>query len=260
MVLVSLPLSSFSKKIILADYGHAPIQLGKGDDLLYLLCCRRPQGKDDPVSVRLSDRLDFLVSEQVAKCVKARTTGWVLHQMHLHRLCTHVQSVILAGGTAEGAIESFYQVYGLGDDDFSFESAYKRWQRFQQKRLLAGKARKIVNHRSAGGAKTVSQLRSLKVYADDASIEAFKSAFLEENPSYLHDRRGHVRKLAHKQLDCYLQRKLGGVSWRSLQRKWSCSEQNVWYSIRQFQNILHSSKALSYRFDQLLHSHFDSKA
>ena len=247
MVLVSLPISSFSKKIILADYGQAPIQLGKGDDLLYLLCCRRPQGKDDPVSVRLSDRLEFLVSEQVAKCVKARTTGWVLHQMHLHRLCTHVQSALLSGGTAEGAIDIFYQAYGLGDDDFSYESAYKRWQRFQSKRKLAGNVRKIVAPRTVGVAKIVIPEQTVS----DEIIEDFKKEFLAQNPSYLFDHRGHVRKLAHKQLDIYLRLRLGGAIANSLARQWACTRRNVFYSARQFQNILHSSKALGFRFEEL---------
>jgi len=56
--------------------------------------------------------------------------GYHLYELHIERMCEFAYAQYLSGEPAMAAIRNFLHMHGVSEDDFSIETAYKRWQRW----------------------------------------------------------------------------------------------------------------------------------
>lgn len=149
MATVLLPLSSFSRKILLAEYGGTePIEPGRADWLSDVLRVDRSDTRFPARAIdALNSSLMLVTTPAVADHISAqgKCLGVVLHRHHIEMLTRAMLAVATAGGAAKTAMQTFFDTYDLDDDDLSQESAYREYQRFRRnffKKMQAKAAKK----------------------------------------------------------------------------------------------------------------------
>lgn len=148
MATVHLPLSAFSRKILLAEYGGAePLEPGRADWLSDMLRIdRRDSGFQqravDALRTSLAINLPHALAEKVLE--QGERIGVVIHRQHIEMLTRAMLAAATAGGQAKTAMLDFYNTYGIDDDDLEADTLYREYQRFRKKilRNIAAKSAK----------------------------------------------------------------------------------------------------------------------
>ncbi len=176
-MVIFLPLSSFSEKILRTEYeGFQPISPGRADWLADVIRIDRTTTRFTPEEEAVvKSGLEIKVPAQLAAQIQAQglRLGVVIHRLHLEQLSRHMHACSLrfpGKGLAMSALRDFYAQYSLSDDDFSQESAYREYSRFRKK-FLANSATNI--------SRTVRPQSRIWQYRDN-SVEAINQAALDE--------------------------------------------------------------------------------
>jgi hypothetical protein len=139
-MVIFLPLSSFSAKIILTEYGSKqPITPGRADWLSDVIRIDRSQTRftleeESVIGSGIQVKVPGLIAEQIKS--QGLRLGIVIHRLHLENLSRHMVACAMrfpSKGLAMSALRDFYTHYGISDDDFSLESAYREYSRFRKK-------------------------------------------------------------------------------------------------------------------------------
>lgn len=142
---ILLPLSTFSAKILSTEYAGAdPIAPGRADwlsDIIRIDRSRTQFTADDEAVVQSAVQIN--VPDWLAQHIERQglRIGVVVHRLHLENLSRHMAACAMrypGKGLAMAALRDFYAHYGLSDDDFSQESAYREYSRFSKKFLAKG--------------------------------------------------------------------------------------------------------------------------
>ncbi len=136
MATVYLPLSSFSRKILLTEYAGAdPITPGRADWLSDMLRIDRSDTRF-PESVTASIRSGVLlnVSATLADRIihQGERIGAVIHRHHVEQLTRYMLASSMGIANAKAAMQAFYEHYRIDDDDMSQESLYREFSRFKR--------------------------------------------------------------------------------------------------------------------------------
>lgn len=135
MATVYLPLSSLSRKILVAEYGAEPIAPGRADWMSDVL---RVDRRDTQFQARALELIRSGVLLSVSPALADRVTqqaerlGVVLHRLHIEMLTRIMLAASESGQPAKTAMQCFYDAYDLDEDDLSQESAYREYQRFRK--------------------------------------------------------------------------------------------------------------------------------
>lgn len=135
MMEVIIPVAPISRKIVETEKGKSPIAL-KAHDLLYEQLNYQKRGHNQGSAKHktiLTDEIRLQVSaKKTARFTeRAPHIGYHLYRVHMDMMCRFVFAQWNAGIDATRAIDNFYFEYGIEEDDFPHETAYKRWQRFK---------------------------------------------------------------------------------------------------------------------------------
>lgn len=144
-MILELPVTPFSRKVLLHQYQTEPITpRGKRHpDLLYHQLFYRPNPDLawDAYVRQLTTTILINVPDKLARRHLRESTmhqiGYLLYIHHMDDMMKWVEAQLAAMPTpnAWASIESYYARHGITEDDFSIESAYKRWQRYQDRQL-----------------------------------------------------------------------------------------------------------------------------
>lgn len=140
-MLIVVPLTPMSAKILATEYGRSPITPGRADWLSDVLRIDRSSTRFTPEEeAAVSSGVLLNVSPKVASQIErqGKRLGVVIHRLHLENLSRHMAACSMrfpTKGLAMVALRDFYDYYGLSDDDFSQESAYREYSRFRKKFL-----------------------------------------------------------------------------------------------------------------------------
>lgn len=134
MATLTLPLSSFSAKILLKERGNLPIVLGRrGDPLVpHLMSASRAADELDTSAVAI----DFEMPEVFRLHIRERMLGCAaaLHAHHREQMLRFAWAMSLAGWEVSKALRYFMDLHGLDEEDYPFENALRAWQRFSATR------------------------------------------------------------------------------------------------------------------------------
>lgn len=140
MTTIVLPISSYAKKIILQTYGPEPISLDSRSLLFYHLCYKKPYKYESlkKMNKALNDTLSFQIFPRQVQFIQkdAEHTGYYLHVLCLDKLKDFIQTATLASEghiSALKAIEIYFSINGIEENDYDIDSAYKLWQRHKSK-------------------------------------------------------------------------------------------------------------------------------
>lgn len=135
MVQIVIPVAPISRKIIETEKGPPPIRLTSRDLLFDAMALegKRNRGATKTLQTILTDQISFEVTVGKTRRLEKRShiIGKHLYDVHLDAMCRFVLAQWNVGIDATRALENFYAQYDLEDDDYSYDSAYKRWQRFK---------------------------------------------------------------------------------------------------------------------------------
>lgn len=136
MATVYLPLSSFSRKILLTEYGFEdPVTPGRADWLSDMLRIDRSDTRfADSVTQQLTSGLHLQVSAALADRIvhQGVAIGAVIHRHHIEQLTRHMLASSMGITNAKASMQAFYEYYGLDDDDVAQESVYREYNRFKR--------------------------------------------------------------------------------------------------------------------------------
>lgn len=134
MATLTLPLSSFSAKILLKERGALPIVLGRrGDPLVpHLMSASRTADELDTSAIAI----DFDMPEVFRLHVRERMLGCcaALHAHHKEQMLRFAWAMSLAGWEVSKALRYFMDLHALDEEDYPFENALRAWQRFSATR------------------------------------------------------------------------------------------------------------------------------
>jgi hypothetical protein len=133
-MLISLRVHPLSRKILLQEQGPEPIKFKRNDVILDLLrgACFSGPGTDDQPA-KIADMLTIDVPDRLGAALQSAgyAPGLSLYRHHRDVLMRYIWSATLSGLQATDAMEAFYHSYDLTDDDYSYDTCYRMYQRFR---------------------------------------------------------------------------------------------------------------------------------
>ena len=143
MRVVSIPVHPMTAQVLISEYGPGPIVMNNHDPLFTFLTCSPLRTRMQRGSDLLSKEVSFLVNDQLAMHLQSNDwqIGSALLKFHKQELCKFAAAAVMLGykGGAKAALYVWLKERGVGEDDYSLETAYKLWQRFGWK-IVAGKS------------------------------------------------------------------------------------------------------------------------
>ena len=118
MRIVSIPVSTFSKKIILHENGYQePISYDRSNEQLfiYLSCLQGKSRKSSDALGVLTDQLDFVCHDHLAKQITQNVigAGWILNRMYRQKLNEYIAAQAEIGMGMTAAMRHFLDVYAI---------------------------------------------------------------------------------------------------------------------------------------------------
>lgn len=134
MKLLTIPVSRFSKRILLSEYGEDPVTIPQADILFEQLnyqhinrfsrLIKLAFTLNEKYLIRVGDKVADKASKQVFQI------GYHLYVYHRRMMVEYASGQVDAGIPIKHALINFYKKYDIGEDDMMLETAVKYWQRF----------------------------------------------------------------------------------------------------------------------------------
>lgn len=256
-MVIFLPLSSFSAKIILTEYGTTqPITPGRADWLSDIIRIDRSSTRftAEEESVIVTG-LQMSVPDSLAEQIKSQglRLGIVIHRLHIENLSRHMAACAMrfpSKGLAMAALRDFYDHYNISDDDFALESAYREYSRFRKK-FLANPATN----------KTHRVLPESRVWQHrDNTVENINQVGLDALCRVLDTRLVNARIRRHKvlarQAYIYIYAVRGGRDIAEISRRFKVHRANVYRAIQRIRLRLKSDRVFQKAIGPLLDTSF----
>jgi hypothetical protein len=138
MNIIKIPVSAFSKKILIAEYpSHEP----SGTILIGTRTLLQKQLTADlPYSGQNIDVLTTTIEVYTSGTPKInhdniKMLGLMIHQEHKDSCMRWIQATVAAGQTASHGIRTFFAHYDLDDEDLNYETTFRQWQRYLRRNI-----------------------------------------------------------------------------------------------------------------------------
>lgn len=139
-MILEIPASSFTKKIVDRDF-QGIIDLKDRHPLSYILHYRKSglrsktQAKFKRINLANQRNLNQVIKVKVKKSInnfvldEMDRLGNHIHDYYIDKFLNHVYALVLMKIKVTVAIRHFNDLYNIDEDDISFETQYKAWQR-----------------------------------------------------------------------------------------------------------------------------------
>lgn len=130
---VSIPVHPLTKRVLLSEFGAEPIILPNHDFIFKMLTGSDIRARQQRHLNKLTAQVSFLLDERFARHVEqyGRSIGAALMAYHFQVLCRFADSAlqIKGKGHVKAAIEGWLYMYGIDENEYPADNAYKLWQR-----------------------------------------------------------------------------------------------------------------------------------
>jgi hypothetical protein len=231
-MIIEIKVHPMSKRILEAEYGAQPIQIGRHDLLFAYLCFSPLQDRLNyqRADVILSDKILIEVGKNFGYHIykQAHLIGINLFRIHKDQMCRHAAFAVQQGKGVRPALLSWLEMHGIEEDHYGLDTAYKAWQRFRWK--IEEKNTEFSIHFShMAGVKVYKKKRAdipLILEQDLIEIELKLSNFIACLNEQL-----KVRKLFNGHARCYFYVVIGGMSFRKAAELLSVHFTSVRYGV-----------------------------
>lgn len=133
MLQVEIPVHPMSRAILQCEYGAEPIHLAE-QDITWEIISTRVTNDDLRKKTQLTAYISIVTNNRLAAHLAryGLIAGLRLYKFHKHLLCRYADAQVRVKGKghARPAIQEFLNLYGIEEDHYSLDSAYKLYQRF----------------------------------------------------------------------------------------------------------------------------------
>lgn len=247
MATVFLPTSSFSRKILLVEYGGVePVVPGRADWLSdQLRIDRSDTGFSTNLLATLTTGLLVEVPAHVADRISLQgtRTGAVLHRLHIEMLTRHMISSVMMGCEAKKAMRNFYDTYGLDDDDLDEQSVYREYGRFS--RNFFAKIEAKSGTKSHNAVRPESRIWQGVFAEKDRPSNTHINTLCEAFDTRLRACRIRRVKRLTKQAHIYIWSKRGNRRWDEIGKRFGIQRSSVYRALKSVRKRIREDKAFS---------------
>ena len=226
---MKIPLHPISYKILRTLYPEKEglLQIPTGDIHHQILHYQRKKyrGNLQKLSEILTTYAPIHIGKKNTPRIKASRAQIGYHLLCYHRelFHTYVWAQKQAGITASTAIDNFYKEYNITEDDYSRESAYKRWQRYQNKK----KRQKNVKNKYTLCPKDITPV------PDDKLTSEISGKIISENINFFLKSPNQWHHTAIRDLQITVQLLLKTTTPKELAKQLKCTKRNIHRAYRQ---------------------------
>lgn len=244
MMLVQLPVTGLSRKILLAEYGSDPIKLTIHDLLFQQLCYHRilKESNTSRLKGTLRATVGLCLNGKLAKRVtrNGAQLGYHLYLYHRRLMMNYIEAQTGVGIPAKYALQNFYNEYDITEDDFDQETAYKYWHRHKARKKTKIVWTKeycsvVLNYKKLTPAEAVRISQSSEVVP--RIIECFKSNCFDKISSPPKQLLTHLHIYLQVELCC---KRVGAVA-----REMKIHKNSVYYAVKVINSYLDTDPVIS---------------
>lgn len=133
MLTVTIPCHPLSRAILISEHGDEPVVLDS-HDFLFEVINSRITPDDLRSKTALTRYIELHINDRLAAHLAqyGQIAGIRLFKFHKQLLCRYADAQVRAKGKghARPAIQEFLYLYGVDEEDYGLETAYKLYQRF----------------------------------------------------------------------------------------------------------------------------------
>lgn len=203
---IILPVHPLSRRILFSEYGlEFPIFIRPHDILFSMLSITRLRDRTNLVRLRalLTTEIEIAIDGAMAAHIAKRCyqAGHHLYRWHKDMICRYVDTCLRRGMPAMSALREFYEIHGIGEDDFPLENAWKMWQRhnkevFKKNPVFSSGIR---GNTSVLFCQKIGRPRKIELPVSDDDIQAMSSRLVDIAASCL----PNPPKALHTHAQCY---------------------------------------------------------
>lgn len=135
MMVVQIPVSPLTRKILLTHNGYSqPISFGPEEPGFFISFINR-ENRDNVklIQMNLTQSIGLKLSRDMARIVRknGHQIGYALHRFHIEQMMSFVLGRWMDGLEAKNSLYRFYHFYNLEEDDYSIDTAYRKWTRYK---------------------------------------------------------------------------------------------------------------------------------
>lgn len=227
MTILTIYVSKLSKKILLTEYGAEPLRFEKGSMLYDQMRTMRATKKkgftqstldniNEPVKIAVYDGLaNFILSKNVG-------IGLALHNYHREVMMRYVEAQTEVKIAINVAIGNFCSKYNITEDDYAYETSYRRFSFFKscRKKIYTNFGTKVLSASSLKMETFLKDTDQLLIAKSGAIIDALEKS------------RKRINKCAGKHMIWYVLYKYGNYSVREVAAKTGGCRNTVWNGIQ----------------------------
>lgn len=243
-----------TRRVLLAEYGVEPIRIGQRDLLFSMLSFvqLRDRVEMQKINEELTATIDLKIHDALALHLQRvwYMVGAHLFRWHKDMMCRYADTSSRLGRPVKTAIEEWLNLFGVEEDDYGMEAAYKCWQRWNEKikvqspvffAHLRGKA-------SAEVGKKTGIKKDLRWTVPDVEVELCASRFSEIAGTCLR----RVPKRLHQHVRIYLYMQLQGLSRRKAAKKLNIPDRTAGYAYRSLSDWVSTDPVMAHLMAQAM--------
>ena len=138
-MIISLPVSALTKRIIESDYAPGVIRLRSSDLLFQQLTYTRPPSRKEVKKLRklLTERIELEINQKLFNSIKDNVVavGDHLYKYHCLLMMKHVEALMDYTSVSD-ALNTFMTKHQISEDDYPIDHAYRKWNRWKKKKKV----------------------------------------------------------------------------------------------------------------------------
>lgn len=234
-MLVTIPVSLFSMKHLFFEYQKTlvggVIGLSASDELYAQLCYNLPNDNATKADEILTHTLTVDVSARLAKHINVESLyriGMFLHRMHIKAMCRDCLKI--SNKDFFDTLRQWLSERRITEDDYSFETAVKRFYRFRKENgdfFRRSKSTLVLQN-----GEIISPLK--KHFMPSAQLDFLIEHYKNKYPNHFTSARGEPLKKMLQHLSIYVYRNIGNYTPQYTAQKFGVSERVGRYCNRKF--------------------------
>lgn len=251
MIVVRIPVHPISRKIILRECQPTPDQpivIKKKHLLMQLLMYEEKGLSIEYLRNTLTQVIDVRMGRKYGLQVRRNySAGYHVYKYHMDLMLRFMFGQVASGTPAYSAMLNWYDIYGLDDNDLTYDASYKRWQRWISDFEFIKKTGKRWTHRAHSG-KSASNLFPLT----EEDVLQTANAYIAEVLHKCFDDHERISSTMIQRILIYFYREHGDRPIGDLQRRFGLSRSAIFHNVARFKEILETEPAFSEPMESLL--------
>lgn len=257
-MIISVPVHPLSYKIIRTKHpGQSPIRLKKNDLLLQQLLYHDTRPNHKFLYELLTTSVEFDLGQKHAQRIKNNpSAGYHIYRYHIDTMIQFMFARVSAQLHAWPAMMEWYAIYGIDDDDLAYDTAYKKWQRWQSRNQPLFRRKNELSEKkhcltTANSVQTLGK-RCLSAFElPEDVVLGLAGQYLKDIMPDLFRVDGTLSSSMVQKALIYIYKEFGNYPTTRIARQFGLTERAINYNVSAWRDILDTEPALSEPLESL---------